>query len=84
MIVKLNVTGNWCHSPTEDVSLFLLISFITPLLGSLLEFEMAKWFDLATALASFESLKCRLGMVQTLLNKCINIEWDLDQNILIF
>ena len=70
MIVKLNVTGNWCHSPTEDVSLFLLISFITPLLGSLLEFEMAKWFDLATALASFESLKCRLGMVQTLLNEC--------------
>ena len=37
-----NVSSNGGYSPTEDVSLFLLISFITPLLAMLLELEMAK------------------------------------------
>ena len=65
------------YLPTEEVSLFLLISFITPLADKLLEFEIASWELLgAPDLASFVRLKCHAVMIQFLPNKCINYMLD--------
>ena len=46
--------------PTEDDSLFRLISLITPLpdMEEFVFVEKAKWDFVAAVLASFESLKC--------------------------
>ena len=48
--------------PTEDDSLFRLISLITPLpdLEEFVLVEKAKWDFVAAVLASFESLKCHI------------------------
>ena len=50
------------NSPTEDDSLFRLISLITPLpdLEEFVLVEKAKWDFVAAVLASFESLKCHI------------------------
>lgn len=51
------VAVNREHLPTEEDSLFRLISFITPFEFVL---EKAKWDFVAAVLASFESLKCQI------------------------
>ena len=59
---RFSKEGNPKNLPTEDDSLFRLISLITPL-PDLEEFvleEKAKWDFVAAVLASFESLKCHI------------------------